>query len=395
MNTTKGARRIFWMVRLLGGLGLAMVLVMIGQIGLQLKSIRATRVRLQGEQSALSQTSQEISQRAVEARREIQGVLDENIPLSQRSDAVTRLSRTVHQLLNSTSGSVASESLQKLDSLANDMMALEQSALLWRFKYDVVWQDESEQRTSAQVRNLITALRGLVETVEGERRLQEAMQFKHWQTAQGEAAARIATIIATEQGKPQIRGLAEFKTALAEVARLVEKFGSEEQEDDLADLKDNNLEPALERLSYDADFLERIGKGDLLEDLKIAIFGQGYMVDEAHQNILVGRGGLYSLWQDTLMLRHGREKLHENLNVVSTTLTLLEQRCRIGSIPLPGARRTDGANPLFKLAPDDAFRRLLFSTVFLASMADFLRNPRSGRCHRIGEIGSRVRAAES
>ena len=139
MNTTRGARRIFWLVRLLGALGLAIVVVMIGQIGLQLKSIRTSRVRLQEEQSALNQASQEIFQRTVEARKDIEGVLDENIPLSQRSDAVTRLSRTVHQLLNSISGTVASKSLQKLDSLANDMAAIEQSALFWRSKYDVVW----------------------------------------------------------------------------------------------------------------------------------------------------------------------------------------------------------------------------------------------------------------
>ena len=322
MNTTRGARRIFWLVRLLGALGLAIVVVMIGQIGLQLKSIRTSRVRLQEEQSSLNQASQEILQRAVEARRDIQGVLDESIPLSQRSDAVTRLSRTVHQLLNSIGDTVASKSLQQLDSLANDMAAIEQSALFWRSKYDVVWKDESEQRTSAQVGNLITTLRGVVETVEGKRRLQEAMQFKEWQTAQGEEAGRIATIIAADQGKRQIRGLAEFKTALAEVARLVEKFGSQEQEDDLANLKDNNLEPAFERLTYDVDFLEPIGKGDSLEDLKIAIFGQGYTVDEAHQNILVGRGGLYSLWQDTLMLRRGREKLRDKLNAVSQDIDI-------------------------------------------------------------------------
>jgi signal transduction histidine kinase/DNA-binding response OmpR family regulator len=324
MNTTRGARRIFWMVRLLGALGLAFVGVTIGQIGLQLKSIRTSRVRLQEEQSALNQASQEISQGTVEARRDIQGILDENIPLSQRSGAVTRLSLTVHQLLNSISGTVASTSLQKLDSLANDMAAIEQSALFWRSKYDVVWKDESEQRTSAHVGNLITALRGVVETVEGERRLQEAMQFKHWQKAQGEAAGQIATIIAADQGKRQIRGLAEFKTALAEVARLVEKIGSAEQEDDLANLKDNHLEPGFERLSYNAEFLEPIGKVDLLVDLKIAIFGQGFTVDEEHQNILVGNGGLYPLWQDTLMLRRGREKLYDKLNVVSQDIGIAE-----------------------------------------------------------------------
>ena len=60
MNTTRGARRIFWLVRLLGALGLAIVVVMIGQSGLQLKSIRTSRVRFQEEQSARNQASQEI-----------------------------------------------------------------------------------------------------------------------------------------------------------------------------------------------------------------------------------------------------------------------------------------------------------------------------------------------
>src|ERR1700674_2630970 len=114
MNTTRGARRIFWLVRLLGALGLAIVVVMIGQIGLQLKSIRTGRVRLQEEQSAVNQASTEIFQRTEEARKNIEGVLNENIPLSQRSDPVTRLSRTIHPLLTSISGTVPFTSLQKL-----------------------------------------------------------------------------------------------------------------------------------------------------------------------------------------------------------------------------------------------------------------------------------------
>jgi signal transduction histidine kinase len=322
MRTTSGARHIFWMVRLLGALGLAMVVVLVGQIGLQLRSIRTSRVRLQKEQSVLTKSSRDILQRAVEARREVQGVLDENTPLSERSDAVTRVSQTIHALLHSTGGTAASSSLQKLDSLADEMAALEQSALYWRFKYDPVWKDEREQHTSTRVRNLITALRGVVETVEGERRLQGALLFKHWQTAQGEAAAQTATIIATQQGRPQIRGLIEFETALAEVARLVEKFGGQGREDDLADLKDNNLEPALERLTYESDFLEPIGERNLLEDLKVAIFGHGYIVDEEHQNILVGKDGLYALWHDSLLLRLGRERLQDHLNVVSQNIDL-------------------------------------------------------------------------
>ena len=47
MKSTQGARRIFWMVRLLGALGLIIVALVITQIGFQLKSIRASRAHLQ------------------------------------------------------------------------------------------------------------------------------------------------------------------------------------------------------------------------------------------------------------------------------------------------------------------------------------------------------------
>jgi hypothetical protein len=147
MNAMQVERRILRMVRLLGALGLAMVAILIAQIGFELKSIHTNRQRLQEQRGQLNQGSQAIQQCAVEARQVIQGVLNENIPLSQRSDAVTKLSKTIHQLLTSTDDTGASATLQRLDSLAHEMTALEQRSLFWRGKYDVVWQDVSQNRT--------------------------------------------------------------------------------------------------------------------------------------------------------------------------------------------------------------------------------------------------------
>jgi len=64
MKTTRRGPGIFWMVRLLGALGLVMVAVMIGQSGLQFQSIRTSRVRLQEQQEHLNQPTREILQRA-------------------------------------------------------------------------------------------------------------------------------------------------------------------------------------------------------------------------------------------------------------------------------------------------------------------------------------------
>jgi hypothetical protein len=55
-------QRILWMVRLLEALGFVMAAVMIGQSGLQLQSIRTSRLRLQDQQEHLNRATREIVQ---------------------------------------------------------------------------------------------------------------------------------------------------------------------------------------------------------------------------------------------------------------------------------------------------------------------------------------------
>ena len=172
-------------------------------------------------------------------------------------------------------------------------------------QYDVELENLAQQRT--QVRAYVAALRNEAELQEGRRRLQEAIQFRAWRAAQGEEAARLALIL-TEQARQESHGLGEFKTDLADLARIVELFNGEQNVDALADLKDNKLRPALDRITY---------QFDLIQDLKIALFGKGYTVDEQHQRILVASGGLYTLWRDTLLLRREREKLEDYLGLAA------------------------------------------------------------------------------
>ena len=55
---------------------------------------------------------------------------------------------------------------------------------------------------------------------------------------------------------------------------------------------------------------------DLIQDLKLALFGKGYAEDDSHQRIVAGTGGLYTLRRDTLLLRRQREKLEDELELV-------------------------------------------------------------------------------
>ena len=76
MSTTQGARRIFWMVRLLGALGLVIVVVIICQVSFQLSSIRNSRTRLHSEEDLQNQTSRNILDHALSAQKEIQATLE-------------------------------------------------------------------------------------------------------------------------------------------------------------------------------------------------------------------------------------------------------------------------------------------------------------------------------
>jgi hypothetical protein len=99
--------RIFWMARLLGALGLLMVVIVVSNSGLELKSIKIGRAKLQRQQERLELASQEITQRAAEAQKEIEAIFDENLPLPSGTNAVNSFVRTAEQLLNSNKNNIA------------------------------------------------------------------------------------------------------------------------------------------------------------------------------------------------------------------------------------------------------------------------------------------------
>jgi signal transduction histidine kinase len=115
-------------------------------------------------------------------------------------------------------------------------------------------------------------------------------------------------LILAEQARKESHGLGEFKADLADLARIVELLNGEQHIDSLAQLKDNELRPALDRITYQLQ---------LLQDLKIALFGKGYTEDKEHQRITVVSGGLYTLWRNTLLLRTKQEELKDDLGLIS------------------------------------------------------------------------------
>ena len=308
-------RRIFWIVRLLVAITLSTLLVMIGLVGWQVSSIHAERAKLQAKQADLRDKSEQVQQLTANARLETLAILDESLVLVDKGSTEVLVNAVERLLTGSTPDELAPDVLKQLNTQIHNMAMVKRQALAWRAKYDAVWQDVREQRSINHARELITALRERVEMREGREHLRQAKRIKLWRIASTDAAPLLAQSILSEQYNRSGAGADTIDLDFAELSGLVEQLSGEEQLDNLANLKDNKFVFVLNRIgSAIPSFLklpaEESGKAqEMIEKLHTAIFGTGYSIDIAHQNVLIGTGGLYALRRETLMLRLEREKL--------------------------------------------------------------------------------------
>jgi PAS domain S-box-containing protein len=318
MTLPQEGKKIVVLLRALTLIGLVMVVFTLAQVGWLLSEIRGERAQATARQQKMSEASARLRQLTMECRVETIGNLDTAVPWKNDSDAVQKLAAFVKAELQSQPDASLALPLTELQLESTRIMKLATAVNAWRGTYEQVWTDLKAQRTMGKLRNLIDDIRNSVESIEGKRRLAEAIQYRNWRHSSGDQADAEAKQLLTEQANEQAQGISDFKNQLGEFARLVELLGGEEQFDDLADLKDNKFKPLLDRLRQsmesiaDADPTDGITRNSV-NDLETALFGKGYVDDEVHQNIQVGEGGLFVLRRDVLELRRQRDAIEAEL----------------------------------------------------------------------------------
>ena len=305
------------------GVAFVMGVVTIGVIGWNLSKMRAERAQLVEEEQQLLQASEEIGRLGLESQEEIETLLLEGSTQTGDGEIISSLQQEVQQQLDSTSEGNLKATLTTLGNSVEELEQLWNKARLWKTQYLVTFQDIKNQRTLGEVRSLLHTLGAEVATIEGRRRLNEAIQLRRWQAAKGAKASSLAKEILSGQVNQKTRVLREIRSEIGDVARLVEVLAGEQQADNLTNIKDNKLKPSIDRLTRSLNALKSdealstpIGEGKI-EALKVALFGKGYSIDEAHQTVRVGEGGLYALRRDVLSLREKREKLGMELEKVN------------------------------------------------------------------------------
>ena len=206
-----------------------------------------------------------------------------------------------------------------MEIYGSDLEAIWEKAYAWKNQYQNVEDDVNEQRTLNKVRNSINEIKRAVEKLEGKRRLNEAIELRRWQNAQGEEANHVARSYLQQKISEQNKPTADLNWEIAELSKLIERLAGEDQSDLLVDLKDNKLKPTLDKLTQGLVILAGVGDisnefaSDKIVKLKSAIFGKGFKIDENHQTVQIGEGGLYALRGDELRLREKRRDWEKEL----------------------------------------------------------------------------------
>jgi two-component system, sensor histidine kinase and response regulator len=326
VNAPQEGHRIFWLVRLLVGVGLAMVAVMIVVMGGTLGLMRSKRALLLEQRQHLGVTTGRILRQSVDARAEIQAILDESKPLWENADLVAVFAREIDEKEKSSDGAGLPDGFVELGQLAHRLVGTEQQAREWRTRYDVVWQDTLGQKTMDQVRASLDDLRNSADSLESTRRLHQAVLYRQWRALHGWEAEQAAQSILVELAGEKNIGLIDFRTDLAELARLSEALSREEQADLLPDLKDNQFKPLLDRVDRTAaELASGASKGETpwlqtMSRLHAALFGEGNSLDRQRTGIRVGSGGLYSLREEVLALRQRRESIRNELAAITSQI---------------------------------------------------------------------------
>ena len=333
MKNLQQPGRILWLVRWLTAIALLMVVATTGLIGWTLANVRRERARVTTEQTALDTTSRSLRERAGDSRSVLQTSLEEMETRGPGLSVVTNFTGLVEAQLAAGRGTAAELTLKELDRCGARLLQLLAHVELWRVSYLPVWADFRQERTTGEVRRLLAQLREQVDAREGRQRLDDALCYRQWRQSSGAEAARLAEEILLDQAQQQSRSSKDFRNQLAEFAQLVERLGGEEQFDNLADLKENQLKPALAQLRHAATVLggDRVlpqeAAAQTMEKLGGVVLGEtadGVTVD---LTALPTGVDLFTLRHKALRLRREREHwktelagLFEKIEAANTSL---------------------------------------------------------------------------
>ncbi len=237
----------------------------------------------------------------------------------------------------------------------------------WHQAYAPIANDIRAERSLSTVRDHLDRVQASIISLEGQHKLHLVTLLRQWKSSDGPNFIAIARQVRAEQSLRWPRALQAAKPEIHELAREIELLATQRQLSAIADIKDNQLKPSIDRLTRQLAVLDdRLAdttpalRFDLQPTLN-ALFGEGHLFDPALQSIVLGTGGLVDLQQTYLVLEQTRLALIQDArHHQASTHRILD------TLTLASAEQIAAANGQAEAALATALRRMTMSVSSLA-----------------------------
>ena len=367
-------KKLVWTVAFLG---VVVGLIMLGIVFMTLSDIRTERENLDSIQAEMTHLLTSLDPHLTQGREELRTLLNGQGTGDVAGQWTMRLTSIVNDY---TKRDIAGDPAIKtaLNDFKDKVTTLKdiwRQCLLWADNYStvIVAFPATQKAADSSLRDLYAT----TSSIEGRQRLDHAIEIQRYLKGEEKEKGRLARKIITEMS--DITRIPTIKTELADLSLLLERLLSESHIDNLADLKDNKFKSTLDRLRRGFTNLRLsqqpsiVANEDLLRNVEIALFGQGYQIDSIHQTIVPGYGGLYSLCKDRLTLRAEGENLRVDISQLFENLKAEKQQLA-KSLENFATKIAGSAEKALGVAWRNMLAVWLFSTiVFLALTARIAR----------------------
>ncbi|MBI2422088.1 MAG: response regulator [Candidatus Hydrogenedentes bacterium] len=328
--TTSRTSKLVWLLALIG---LSAGLILLVVISISLSSLRFERVRAEAFKADVERLSTDLSNVLNVAEGEMTATLSlenrEALGLAWREE----LARLVEQASTAFPEPGTAEIGVRLKAAVAALTVLHDECMAWHAATEeaIGGLDRANGHTQAA----LGALLSLLEGIEGKRRLAQVLALRAYGDASGADSNALAHRVAEESDpRGTLRGTI---TEAAGLRLLCQQILVEERPERLADLRDNELLPSLSRLEQilprgrEMAVREEEGKEEedpeaLLELLKTAFFGEGYVIDMNQQRVTAGRLGLYGEREKLQRLQADRGRLQRRVRDSLAEIELAHSR---------------------------------------------------------------------
>jgi signal transduction histidine kinase/DNA-binding response OmpR family regulator len=290
--TSRTAARQVWILAALGLLG---GVITLGAFGWSLQRIATQRQEIDALRSELTLLVATADSNLARLRAELGDVLSGDPREEAQSDWLLQLQTVIEASRREAHDPAIDDHLAQLDEELTGLGGLGDECRSWSRRFDESAAELRRTRAASDV--ALHRIRAALASAEGRQRLQRVVAVRRYRAAKGQSARLLADEIIG--GLDSSAWITAINSEIADLALLSEKLAGEVEADQLTDLKDNRFTPSLARLRRELTKLDA-GKGGAvpidaasLDAFELALFGEGFTNDVAHQTIVPGEGGLY------------------------------------------------------------------------------------------------------